>query len=205
MAGEYSKENLLLLIDTVCKGFTPNEAAAFLKVCETQGLNPWTREVWAYKDNENQIQVFTGRDGFLAIAQRHPRYNGIRSAYVCEKDKISLDIPNGKVEHNHDPRISARGAIVGAYSIVFVQDGEPTIEWMDRAVYDQLADAWLTHTGEMCKKVAEAHALKKAFGITGINSEYSWSIQSGVAVPFDAEKEQEADILDEVRKLDDVK
>ena len=85
------------------------------------------REIWCYKDWSNNLILFAGRDGFLAKAQTHPRFNGIRSSEVRANDKFELDIANNRIEHTFGTE--DRGPVIGAYAIVFIKDGEPTIEY----------------------------------------------------------------------------
>ena len=41
-----------------------------------------------------------------------------------------------------------------------------------------------THKAAMIKKCAETNALKKVFGISGVQSEYDYDIKNDVAVPL---------------------
>ena len=130
--------------------------------------------------------MFAGRDGFLSRAQRSPAFNGIRSSEVCENDDFEIDIANNKIKHVFGKE--KRGEIIGAYCIVFRKDGEPTIEYSDIKTYDKGRAVWKSHKAEMIKKVSEIHALKKAFGISGLQSEYDFDIKrNGVAVPVNTD------------------
>lgn len=161
---------------TVAKGTNKVELAYFLSLAKSLDLNPFNKEIWCYKDNKNNLLIFSGRDGFLKKSQQNPAYNGLRSSEVCENDVFALDIPNAVI--NHTIKGVDRGKIIGGYSIVFRKDGEPTIEWAEFKTYDKGWNAWKTHPAEMIKKVAECHALKKAFGITGIESEYDYDAKN---------------------------
>ena len=178
----YTASEVAVIQNTVAKGTTKVELAYFINVCKSVGLNPFIKEIWAYKDNKDNLLVFAGRDGFLAKAQVNPFFNGIRSSEVCQNDLFSLDIANNVIEHKFG--IAERGAIVGAYAIAFRKNGEPTIEYVDFKFYNKGYNTWKTHPAEMIKKVAETHALKKAFGISGIQSEYDFNEKNGVVVPI---------------------
>ena len=167
----------------VAKGTTNSELAYFIKVCQSMQLNPFNKEVWCYKDNRGNLLIFSGRDGFLAKAQTNPAFNGIRSSEVCQNDEIELNIPLGEVHHKINPK-EPRGAIIGAYAFVFRKDGKPTVEWASFETYNKTYNAWKTHPAEMIKKVAETHALKKAFGISGIQSEYDYEVKGEIATPI---------------------
>jgi len=185
----YTASEVAVIQNTVAKGTSKVELAYFINVCKSVGLNPFVKEIWCYKDNKGNLLVFAGRDGFLAKAQVNPFFNGIRSSEVCSNDKFSMDIANNKIEHSYG--IAERGEIIGAYAIVFRKNGEPTIEFADFKFYNKGYNTWKTHPAEMIKKVAETHALKKGFGISGIQSEYDFNEKNGVVVPLNSEPKTE--------------
>jgi len=106
--------------------------------------------------------------------------------------KFTLDIANNKISHEFG--IGDRGKTVGAYAIIFRKDGEPTIEWADFATYNKGYNTWKTNPDEMIKKVAESHGLKKAFGISGIQSEYDFEVKDNVAIPIQLDTKSVYDI-----------
>lgn len=171
----------------VAKGVTNIELSYFIKTCLSMNLNPFNKEVWCYKDNRDNLLIFAGRDGFLSKAQQSPSFNGVRSCEYCENDEIEINVPMGQIHHKINPK-EPRGEILGAYAIVFRKDGEPTIEIADFHVFNKGRNTWKSHPADMIKKVAESHALKKAFGISGIQSEYNFNIVNGVAKPLDTTK-----------------
>lgn len=179
--GQFTPEEIAIIKNTVAKGTTDLELAYFLNVSKVHGLNPFTKQIWCYKDNKNNLLVFAGRDGFLAKAQQCKEYAGIQSCEVCEKDEFEINIPEGKVSH----KINSfdRGAIRGAYAIAYRKGCQPTIELVDFRTYDKGYNAWKSHPSDMIKKVAEVHALKKAFGISGVQSEEDFEIINGTAYP----------------------
>ena len=180
---DMTAEQVAIIKNTVAKGTTNTELAFFLNVCKTTDLNPFIKEIWCYKDSQNNLITFASRDGFLKKAQRSPDYDGMRSSEVCENDDFELDIPAGKITHKINFK-QKRGAIIGAYAMVFRKGGEPTIEWADIETYDKKKFTWSSHKSEMIKKVAEVHALKKAFGISSLQSEYDFEIRNDRALPL---------------------
>jgi len=192
----FSPEEVAIVKSNIAKGVNDNELLYFLNVCKTVGLNPFIKEIWCYKDDRGNLLVFAGRDGFLAKAQQSPLYNGLRSSEVREKDEYLADIPNGKITHTFS--FGDRGVIVGAYAFAFRKNGEPTVESVDFSRYNKGYAAWKTHPEDMIKKVAETKALKKAFGISGIQSEYDYNVKSDVAIPIETQK---SDIEKAQRKI----
>ncbi len=183
-AVNYSPEQVAVIKNTVAKNTTNLELAYFLSVCQSVDLNPFVKEIWCYKDKKGNMLVFAGRDGFLAKAQRNPNFNGMRSCEIRENDEFEIDVANSSIRHTVKGFGEERGAIRGAYAIVFRKDGEPTIELVDFARYNKGWSVWKTHPEEMIKKVAEVHALKKAFGISGIQCEYDFEVKDSIAKPL---------------------
>lgn len=180
----FTPEQVMLIKSTVAKGTNDNELAYFLSVAKSVNLNPMLKQIWCYKDNRDNLLMFAGKDGFLAIAQRDSRWNGMTSAYVCENDMFEMDIPNGIVKHSYNGK--ERGTIIGAYAIVKPKGCDlATVEWADIKIYDKKQFVWKSHQGDMIMKVAEIHALKKAFGISGLNDEYDFNIQNNTALPLE--------------------
>jgi phage recombination protein Bet len=199
----YKPNEIAIIQQNVAKGTTATELAYFLNICKTMKLNPFNKEVWCYKDGRGNLLIFAGRDGFLSKAQQNPLFNGIRSCEVREGDQWSIDVANNNIKHEITKPLKERGKIIGAYCLVFRKGGEPTIEFVDFETYNKGFSAWKTHPSEMIKKVAESHALKKAFGISGIQSEYDFNFDK-TASPIKTENIglNENDVLNEIKNLD---
>lgn len=74
---DYSNENTLRVIrDTVAQESTPSELAMFVNFCKSTGLNPFKKEIWFIKAG-GRVQMMTGLNGYLAIANRHPEFEGM--------------------------------------------------------------------------------------------------------------------------------
>lgn len=189
----WKPEEVAIIKNTVAKGTTDLELSFFLSVAKSVNLNPFTREIWCYKDNKGNVLVFAGRDGFLKRAQEDQRWNGMTSFEVCANDDFEMEVTTGHVQHK--PKFKDRGKIIGAYAIVKPKGCEmPTVEWAEMDVYNKNYNTWKTHPAEMIKKVAETHALKKAFGIAGLNSEYDFDIKNEIALPISGEVKSDIDI-----------
>lgn len=194
---DYTREQLDIIKNSVAKGTTDNELKYFLAVCRAVQLNPLLKEIWCYKDTKNNLLVFAGRDGFLSYAQRNPQFAGIRSCDVCENDLLELDVMN-PANNRHIIAQSNRGKILGAYALVFRKEGEPTLSYVEFAAYNRGVNTWKTHPAAMIKKVAETQALKLAFGMSSVQSEYEFdNTPQGIVVPIDHVVTQ--DDLEEVR------
>lgn len=181
---------IAVIHNSVAKGTTLSELAFFLNVAKGVGLNPFNKEIWCYKDYRGNLIVLTGRDGFLTIGQRHPRYNGLRSGVVCKNDTFKNTQGSGKPVIEHSVNAGDRGEILGAWAIAFLKDGEEFFEWVDFKDYNKGKNTWETNPKAMIVKVAEGHALKKAFGVTGLHSQEDFEVVEGIAVPVRNDKVQ---------------
>ena len=71
------KSLIATLKATVAQGLTDQEFTLFAEHCKSTGLNPFKKDVWAIKAG-NRLQIMTGINGFLAIANSHPQFDGMQ-------------------------------------------------------------------------------------------------------------------------------
>lgn len=180
-------EEVAIIKNTVAKNTTDTELSFFLMTAKSVGLSPFNKEIWCYKDGRGNLVVFAGRDGFLKKAQQDTRWNGMVSADVRENDVCEIDYFNGTV--NHKPKVNGdRGPIVGAYAVCRPKDCElATIEYVEMKAYNKNQAVWNSHPADMIKKVAETRVLKKAYGISGLQSEYEFHVKDDHVIPIDTE------------------
>lgn len=190
----YTSENIAVIANSVAKGTTPTELAYFLNVAKSSGLNPFMKQIWCYKDNKGNLIIMAGRDGFLSIAQKDQRWNGFISSEVYENDHFEVDVIKGEISHK--PNYKERGSLIGAYCLIKPKGVEmATYEWASLKDYDKGQFIWNSHKNEMIKKVAEVHALKKAFGIGGLYSEEEY-----IQIPETSDKLTKFEMLDAVEE-----
>lgn len=84
MASRFSVEPakmLTTLKSTAFKGDVSNEQMmALLIVADQYGLNPWTKEVYAFPDKNNGIVPVVGVDGWARIINSHEQFDGMQFA-----------------------------------------------------------------------------------------------------------------------------
>jgi phage recombination protein Bet len=70
--------NFEATVRATCMQGTPSkeEFAAFLLVANTHGLNPLTREVYAYPKRGGGIQPIVSIDGWINLVNSHPQFDG---------------------------------------------------------------------------------------------------------------------------------
>lgn len=80
MANRFSVEPAVLqktLADTVFKGATNEQTVALLVVADQYGLNPFTKEIYAFPAKGGGIVPVVGIDGWLRIINEHPQFDGM--------------------------------------------------------------------------------------------------------------------------------
>lgn len=183
----YTPEEVAIIKQTVAKGTTDSQLALFLFTAREAKLSPLLHQIWCYTDLKNNLIIFAGRDGFLACAQRDFRWNGIASDVVRKDEVFSMNAAEGKISHQKD--VSSKAPIIGAYAICRPKGVEiTTIEWADFETYNKGHNVWKADPEAMIKKVAEIHALKKAYGIAGLQAEEDFDTTNGRAIVIDHEE-----------------
>lgn len=129
-----------------CAGATREEFAAFLLVAHEYGLNPVTKEIYAYPRKGGGIQPIVGIDGWLRIANQQPAFDGL------------------EVEFQHD----AEGRLVSATAKVYRKDRQHPVSVTEfLAECHRSTEPWkMSH--RMLRHKATIQALRYAFGFAGI-------------------------------------
>jgi phage recombination protein Bet len=183
----------------------PHELYFILELAATYGLDPFTREIQAIRWTRNaeaSVQAVVGRDGLLAIAQRHPDYLGFRCAAVYAQDDFAVlaeptewKLPDGrsvftKFRHGFEGfDREGRGPLLGAYAEVYREGKAPTDFMAYLEDYDKGSSSdkspWLKMKDVMIEKVALVTALRLAFRIGGL---YIREELSGVMLAPDGQR-----------------
>jgi phage recombination protein Bet len=135
-----SLEMLHALRNTVAPGLTEPEFRLFAEMCRATGLNPATKEIWAIKAG-GRLQLMTGINGFLKIANSHPAYDGMEVDF--EWDGKSLVSATVKV-YRKDRRF-------------------PSVATAYMAEYKKETPIWRTMPSVMLAKCAKSLAIREAF------------------------------------------
>lgn len=135
-----TNEMLLALRNTVAPGLTDPEFRLFAEMCRATGLNPATKEIWAIKAG-GRLQLMTGINGFLKIANSHPAFDGMEVEHVF--DGTTLVSCTVKV-HRKDRKYPA---VATAYM----------------AEYAKPTPIWKQMPSVMLAKCAKSLAIREAF------------------------------------------
>jgi len=130
-----------------CKGATPEQFAAFLLVANEYGLNPVTKEIYAFPTRGGGIQPIVGIDGWITMANNHPQFDGIE----------------------HRDQLDANGQLVAITARVYRKDRSHPIEVTEYlAECRQGTEPWKKWPGRMLRHKATIQAIRYAFGFSGI-------------------------------------
>ena len=170
---DWSAEQVETIKRTVAKDATGPELDMFLHLSRTYGLDPFAKEIWFIKMDRGAPTIFTSRDGYLKIANRDPRFEGMEADVVYGGDMFRKT--KDGIEHVYGSK--DRGTPIGAYCIVHRSDRRIPIY-----VYAPFKDYarggnWGRYPHAMILKVAEAQALKRAFSISGLVTQEELDIE----------------------------
>lgn len=133
-------EMLQALRNTVAPGLTEPEFRLFAEMCRATGLNPATKEIWAIKAG-GRLQLMTGINGFLRIANSHPQFDGMEVSFEWDgKQLVSCTV---KV-HRKDRKFPS---VATAY-------------WSE---YAKQTPIWRSMPTVMLSKCAKSLAIREAF------------------------------------------
>jgi phage recombination protein Bet len=133
-------EMLNALRNSVAPGLTDAEFQLFGEIVRSTGLNPITKEVWAIKAG-GRLQLMTGINGFLKIANSHPQYDGMEVEYEWDEAKL-----------------------ISATAKVYRKDRRfPSVATAYMAEYKKSTPIWQQMPSVMLAKCAKSLAIREAF------------------------------------------
>ena len=150
------ENNLMIqtLKQTVAQGTTDAEFQIFCEFCKSTKLNPFKKEIWCIVTGTGQyrkMQLMTGINGFHAIANSHPMYDGM---------EIGLIGKNGE----YLPMTYPNNDFIGAWAKVYRKDRRIPVEGVAMlSEYDKKHGNWITMKRVMINKCSESVGLRKAF------------------------------------------
>ncbi len=142
------------------------QMAALLVVADQYGLNPFTKEIFAFPDKQNGIVPVVGVDGWSRIINDHPQADGIEFRYAEE----ILSLPD------------AQPCPAWCEVVIYRKDrGHPVIvrEYLEecyrpphqRTDGSKVKGPWQTHTRRFLRHKTLIQGARIAFGFGGIYDE----------------------------------
>ncbi|KGQ34130.1 phage recombination protein Bet [Gallibacterium anatis] len=119
-----------------------SQMTALLIVANQYGLNPWTKEIYAFPDRNNGIVPIVGVDGWARILNENPQFDGIE--FDLDEEKCTCRI----YRKDRSRPISVT-------------------EYMSEC-YRDMPGPWRTHPKRMLRHKAMIQCARLAFGFTGI-------------------------------------
>lgn len=185
----FDPDQIATIKRTVAKDCDDNEFAMFMEVVGRYGLDPFTKQVFAAKVGARdgapgQVAIIVSRDGLLALANRHSDFGGVEGDVVRKNDRFVSKYVNGErmIEHIAEGDAEHRGAIVGAWAVVYREGRKPTYFYAPWEDYKGSNKTWTKYGSAMILKVAESMALRKAFSISGVVGEGEMDAQMETTV-----------------------
>ena len=133
-------QRLIALRNTVAPGLSDGEFSLFCELVKSTKLNPFTKEIWAIKAG-GRLQLMTGINGFLRIANSHPQYDGM------------------EVEHEWDEK-----GLVACTVKVHRKDRKfPSVATAYMQEYRKKTPVWDSMPSVMLAKCAKSLAIREAF------------------------------------------
>jgi phage recombination protein Bet len=177
-------------------GCPPDQVAVFAEVCRTQNLSPFLKQIYLVGYG-GKYSVITGIDGYRACADRSGTHAGTDEAkYNLTSDGRYLSASECAAKHKVPVT-----ATVTVYKIV----GGVRVPYTHTAVFAEFSTGkqkWATMPFQMIAKVAESHALRKAFPVelAGLRTEEELGAIQGTVEPEYRERSPAEIELDECQE-----
>lgn len=146
------------------------QLAALLIVADQYGLNPFTKEIYAFPDKQKGIVPVIGVDGWNRIMNDHPAMDGVEFRYSENMVKIDADAKECpewveaviyRKDRNHP--IVVREYLDECYRAAFSGSGQ-------NGSY-KVAGPWQSHTRRFLRHKALIQGARIAFGFSGVYDE----------------------------------
>lgn len=157
------RELVQVLKSTAFKGeVTDAQMAALMVVANQYGLNPFTRELFAFPDKQNGIVPVVGVDGWSRIINSHPQFDGIEFHYADE----FVTMPGAKpapewIECHIHRKDRSRPVVAREYL-------DEVYRAPFKGKYGDVTGPWQTHTKRFLRHKAMIQCARLAFGYGGI-------------------------------------
>lgn len=146
------------------KEITNEQMSALLIVSDQYGLNPFTREIFAFPDKNGGVVPMVGLDGWARIINQHAQFDGMEFKDV------------GSVEEREE---DAKPCPEGIECIIYRKDrAHPSkvTEWFAECYQPpkgqyKTAGHWQSHTRRALRHKAMIQCARLAFGFVGIYDE----------------------------------
>ena len=142
---------------SAAQNVTPSEIKAFLRLCQAQRLNPFTRDAYLVKYGNSPATIIAGKETFTKRAQKNPLFQG----YTAGITVLGID---GKLHRREGSMVLAGEQLVGGWCSVLIKGySSPMFDEVSLAEYSTGKGNWVKMPATMIRKVAICHALREDF------------------------------------------
>jgi len=149
---------------TAFKGEVTNaQMTALMVVANQYGLNPWTKEIYAFPDKNNGIVPVVGVDGWARIINDNPQFDGMEFAQSDEMVRMpgaNSDAP-AWIDCAMYRKDRARPVIIREYL-------DETYREPFKGKFGPVIGPWQTHPKRFLRHKAMIQCARMAFGYGGI-------------------------------------
>ena len=158
----YTPKDIHTMKAICAKDATDSEFRILMHLAKEYDLDPLKRLIWCVKYGNYPAQIFVGRDGHRAIAERSGFFKG------CNVITEKIDEPLLAVDRKGTV-VAQREYSYKSTATAFRSDRvDPIISSGYESEYNTGKENWLIRPRTMLEKVAECQALRKAFNISGV-------------------------------------
>lgn len=197
---EQDVRDLMAANGNAMENVTSQEVKMFLRLCQSQRLNPFTKDAYIVKYGNQPASVIAGKDAFVKRATRNKKYRGHEAG-------ITVIGTDGKMHRREGSMLLKGETLVGGWAKVYLEGYEcPIFEEVALSEYsapDKYGkNGWSKMPATMIRKVALCHALREAFpedlgGLYGAE-EMDQARQQEQAAPQPQEEEAVEYIVEDV-------
>ena len=145
------------LVSGDVQNVTLQEIILFMRLCQSQGLNPFTRDAYLVKCKDYPAQIIVGKGALEKRASRCARYRGFKAGILVRR-------PDGAIDKRTGTFRLPEEQLVGGWAQVFVEGFTNPIEaTVSLDEYNTNKSVWAQKPATMIRKVAKAQALREAF------------------------------------------
>lgn len=154
---EQDVRDLMAANGTSSGNVTSQEIKTFMRLCQAQRLNPFTKDAYLIKYGNSPATVIAGKETFTKRAQRNPRYRGYTAG-------ITIVGTDGGLHRREGSMMLAGETLVGGWCRVCIEGYDaPMYDEVSFAEYNTGKSNWVKIPATMIRKVAICHALREAF------------------------------------------
>ena len=153
---EQDVRDLLAAGGQTAANVTGSEIKAFLRLCQAQRLNPFTRDAYLVKYGSSPATIIAGKEAFTKRAARNPRFRGMEAGITV--------VSNNAIQRREGSMLIPGEQLVGGWCKVHVEGyAAPIFDEVSFSEYSTGKGNWAKIPATMIRKVALTHALREAF------------------------------------------